>query len=85
LDRAGWHTSTKWRVPTHVHLLFLPPYAPELQPTERLWPLTNTTLANRHFATINNEIDITQTRHKNYAPSGHLLRENSTAAERSSR
>ena len=30
LDRAGWHTSTKFRVPEHVHLLFLPPYSPEL-------------------------------------------------------
>ena len=26
--------------------------SPELQPAGRLWPLTNTALANRHFATI---------------------------------
>jgi hypothetical protein len=32
LDRAGWHTSPKLRVPAHVHLLFLPPVSPELQP-----------------------------------------------------
>jgi hypothetical protein len=25
LDRAGWHTSVKLRVPDHVHLLVLPP------------------------------------------------------------
>ncbi len=25
LDRAGWHTSVRLRVPEHVHLLFLPP------------------------------------------------------------
>src|SRR5260221_336743 len=36
----------------HVHLLCLPPYSPELQPAEHLWPLTNTALANRHFASI---------------------------------
>lgn len=36
LDRAGWHTSLKLRVPDHVHLLFLPPYSPELQPAEHL-------------------------------------------------
>jgi transposase len=35
-----------------VHLLFLPPYSPELQPAEHLWPLTNRVLVNRHFATI---------------------------------
>ncbi len=49
LDRAGWHASTHVRVPEHVHLLFLPPYSPELQPAEHLWPLTDTVLANRHF------------------------------------
>jgi transposase len=52
LDRAGWHASLKLRVPDHVHLLFLPPYSPELQPAEHLWTLTNTALANRHFAGI---------------------------------
>lgn len=52
LDRAGWHTSLRLRVPDHVHLLFLPPYSPELQPAEHLWPLTNAALVNQHFATI---------------------------------
>lgn len=52
LDRAGWHTSVHLRVPDHVHLLFLPAYSPELQPAEHLWPLTDSWLANRHFATI---------------------------------
>ncbi len=53
LDRAGWKpSSVHLRVPAHVHLLFLPPYSPELQPAEHLWPLTNTALANRHFASI---------------------------------
>ena len=52
LDRAGWHTSIHLHVPEHVYLLFLPPYSPELQPAEHLWPLTNTSLVNRHFATI---------------------------------
>lgn len=52
LDRAGWHTSVRLRVPEHLHVLFLPPYSPELQPAEHLWPLTNSVLINRHFATI---------------------------------
>lgn len=52
LDRAGWHTSGKLRVPDHVHLLFLRPYSPELQPAEHLWPLTNGVLLNQHFASI---------------------------------
>ncbi len=53
LDRAGWKpTSVRLRVPDHVHLLFLPPYSPELQPAEHLWPLTNAALVNQHFTTI---------------------------------
>ena len=52
LDGAGWHTSPQVRVPEHVHLLFLPPHSPELQPAEHLWPLTNTVVVNRHFASI---------------------------------
>jgi transposase len=52
LDRAGWHSTQRLRVPDHVHLLFLPPYSPELQPAEHLWPLTNTVLVNRHLASI---------------------------------
>jgi transposase len=52
LDRAGWHSTQRLRVPDHLHLLFLPPYSPELQPAEHLWPLTNTVLVNRHFASI---------------------------------
>jgi transposase len=49
LDRAGWHSSQMLRVPDGNHLVFLPPYSPELQPCERLWPLTNEAIANRYF------------------------------------
>jgi transposase len=52
LDRAGWHASLRLQVPDHVHLLFLPPYSPELQPAEHLWPLTNAPLVNQHFRSI---------------------------------
>jgi transposase len=41
LDRALWHTSDRVEVPEGIHLFFLPAYSPELQPAERLWPLTN--------------------------------------------
>jgi hypothetical protein len=52
LDRAGWHVSPQLQVPAGVHLVWLPPYSPELQPAERLWPLTNEPLANRSFADL---------------------------------
>lgn len=37
LDRAGWHTSTKLKIPGNVTLLHLPPKSPELNPVENLW------------------------------------------------
>ncbi|MCA1729253.1 MAG: IS630 family transposase [Actinobacteria bacterium] len=52
LDGAGWHTAKKLRVPEGIHLEFLPSHSPELQPSERLWPLSNEGVANRHFERI---------------------------------
>jgi DDE superfamily endonuclease len=47
LDQAGWHKSADLKLPQGLHLLFLPSHSPELQPAERLWPLSNEPLANR--------------------------------------
>lgn len=52
LDKAGWHTGGEVELPEGMHLEFLPSGSPELQPTERLWPLTNEALANRLFEEI---------------------------------
>jgi hypothetical protein len=49
LDRAGWHVRPQVQGPAGIPLHFLPPDSPELQPADRLWPLTNEALANRHF------------------------------------
>ncbi len=51
-DGAGWHTSGTLVVPTGIDLVRLPPYSPELQPAERLWPLVNEAVANRTFADL---------------------------------
>jgi len=52
LDGAGWHNSAAVQVPEGLHLVPLPPYSPELQPAERLWPLVDEPLANRAFDTL---------------------------------
>jgi transposase len=52
LDQAGWHTSGEVEVPEGLHLEFLPSSSPELQPAERLWPLTNERVANHLFEQI---------------------------------
>ena len=53
LDNAGWHTAkNKLVVPEGIHLEFLPSHSPELQPAERLWPLSDEAVANRYFEAI---------------------------------
>ena len=37
VDGAGWHTSHDLVAPDNVTLFRLPPYAPELNPVERVW------------------------------------------------
>jgi transposase len=52
VDGAGWHKAKELRIPDGVQLVFLPPYSPELQPAERLWPLLHEALANRSIDTL---------------------------------
>lgn len=52
LDRAGYHTATTVQVPAGITVEWFPPASPELQPAERLWPLTNEAVANRLFADL---------------------------------
>jgi hypothetical protein len=52
LDGAGWHSGTEVAAPAGLHHVPLPPYSPELQPAERLWPLVNEPLAIRVFDTL---------------------------------
>ena len=37
MDGAGWHKSTTLKAPSNMRMVFLPPYAPELNPVEHLW------------------------------------------------
>ncbi len=37
IDGAGWHRSQSLTPPQNIHLLSLPPYAPELNPIEHVW------------------------------------------------
>ena len=50
LDRAGWHIAKALAVPANITLLHLPPYSPELNPTERVWAcLRSHYLSNRIY------------------------------------
>jgi hypothetical protein len=61
LDQAGYHTSPLVRLPEGIHLVFLPPYSPELQPSEHLWHFSDQPLVNEHFATIDDLEDAVAT------------------------
>ena len=37
LDRASWHTAKSLVIPENIELFPLPPYSPELNPTENIW------------------------------------------------
>lgn len=52
MDGAGWHLSKSVKIPKGIHLYCLPSHSPELQPAERLWPLTNEPIANRFFSSL---------------------------------
>ena len=37
MDKAGWHTTKQLQIPKNIIMWFLPPYSPELNPTELIW------------------------------------------------
>jgi transposase len=52
LDNAGWHGPEGLDIPDGIRPVFLPPYSPELQPAEHLWPLVDEPIVNRHVASL---------------------------------
>jgi transposase len=74
LDRAGWHVSGRVEVPEGVRLVFLPPYSPELQPVERVWPLVNEAVANRYFHDLEEMVEVVAERCRVLAQDPETLR-----------
>ena len=37
MDRAGWHTTGKLKVPKNITIILLPSRSPELNPVENIW------------------------------------------------
>jgi transposase len=58
IDGASSHKSNSLVIPKNVSLIILPPYSPELNPSERIWNLLRRDyFANRYFPTLNDAID----------------------------
>jgi transposase len=58
-DRAGYHRSRDLHLPRNIKIEQLPPYSPELNPTERLWRwLRRHVCRNRLFHTLDEQMEI---------------------------
>ena len=50
MDRAGWHSTGKLKIPENLTIILLPPKSPELNPVENIWQyLRANYLSNRVF------------------------------------
>ncbi len=36
-DGATWHKSISLNIPDNIHLFYIPPYTPEMNPIEQIW------------------------------------------------
>jgi hypothetical protein len=58
LDQAGWHVSTRLKVPSNITLLPLPAKAPELNPVENIWQfMRENWISNRVFTSYTDILD----------------------------
>ena len=48
VDRAGWHVSSKLKVPENIKLIPIPSHSPELNPSEHIWD----ELREKHFPNL---------------------------------
>jgi transposase len=52
LDNGAFHKSGRLKVPGNMSLLFLPPYCPELNPSELIWGWMKNKLGNKVYTTL---------------------------------
>jgi putative transposase len=57
LDKSGGHTAKQLVIPENVRLVWLPPYAPELNPIERVWRDLKDQCAWQQFSDIEAQQD----------------------------
>jgi len=58
MDRAGWHTTGKLKLPANITIILLPSRSPELNPVENIWQyLRQNWLSNRVFPTYDDILD----------------------------
>lgn len=68
LDNGAFHKARHLRLPVNIGLLFLPPYAPELNPIERLWRELKDWLATKPPTTLDELSALLTARLHHYSP-----------------
>ena len=57
-DGARWHKSNGLEIPDHIHLTFIPPYTPEMNPIEQIWKeIRKRGFRNEIFDTLEKVVD----------------------------
>jgi transposase len=68
LDNGAFHKAKKLKIPHNIALLFLPPYAPELNPAEKIWHHIKRKFTNKHFKTLSEISDFFSHTIQNLSP-----------------
>ncbi len=57
IDNAGFHSLTKFQIPDNIKFIRIPPYSPELNPSEKIWGYIKQFYKNKVFGNIDNVKD----------------------------
>ena len=87
MDRAGWHSTDKLKVPKNLTIILLPSRSPELNPVENIWQyLRQNWLSNRVFedydAIIEGRLPSLEQAHQS-APNNHVHQIERVGSQRS--
>lgn len=52
IDNAGFHSMKNYEIPDNIRLLRIPPYSPELNPSEKIWAYIKQFYKNKVFDNI---------------------------------
>jgi transposase len=54
IDNAGFHSLKQYDIPENIELIRIPPYTPELNPSEKIWHYIKQYYKNNVFETLDN-------------------------------
>jgi transposase len=54
IDNAGFHSLAKYSIPENIGLIRIPPYSPELNPSEKIWGYIKQFYKNKVFENLEN-------------------------------